>query len=180
MCSCICDKVGALLSCHSLCILQNMLNYGQPDQNFWMFSVKSWPSYGLRYVFFCFYLFSVLPLGYGLIQEEVEFALRSCCNRDPSILYQSSVRGESGLGARAAASSLLSTRGVLKSLEGVWGSVSVQVGGSGGGWIAVVNESRCQVFHEHDDNAHGAQKKLKKEGGGDMMEHKREKENGEI
>lgn len=44
----------------------------------------------------------------------MEFALRSCCNRDPSILYQSSVRGESGLGARAAASSLLSTRGVLK------------------------------------------------------------------
>lgn len=60
----------------------------------------------------------MLPLVYGLIQEEVEFALRSCCNRDPSILYQSSVRGESGLGARAAASSLLSTGGV-KSLEGV-------------------------------------------------------------
>lgn len=37
-------------------------------------------------------------------------------------------------------------QGVLKSLEGVWGSVLVQVGGSGGGWIAVVNESRCQVF----------------------------------
>lgn len=44
----------------------------------------------------------------------MEFALRSCCNRDPSILYQSSVRGEAGLGARAAASSLLSTGGVLK------------------------------------------------------------------
>lgn len=55
---------------------------------------------------------------YGLIQEEVEFALRSCCNRDPSILNQSSVRGESGLGARAAASTLLSTGGV-ESLEGV-------------------------------------------------------------
>lgn len=53
-----------------------------------------------------------------MIQEEVEFALRSCCNRDPSILYQSSVRGESGLGASAAASSLLSTtREVLR----VWG-----------------------------------------------------------
>lgn len=48
----------------------------------------------------------------------MEFALRSCCNRDPSILYQSSVRGESGLGARAAASSLLSTGGI-ESLEGV-------------------------------------------------------------
>lgn len=48
----------------------------------------------------------------------MEFALRSCCNRDPSILYQSSVRGESGLGASAAASSLLSTtREVLR----VWG-----------------------------------------------------------
>lgn len=58
-----------------------------------------------------FEISSVLPLAYGLIQEEVEFALRSCCNRDPSILYQSSVRGESGLGARAAASSLLSTGG---------------------------------------------------------------------
>lgn len=43
----------------------------------------------------------------------MEFALRSCCNRDPSILNQSSVRGESGLGARAAASILLST-GVLE------------------------------------------------------------------
>lgn len=70
--------------------------------------------YGLCY----FELLSVLPLVYGLIQEEVEFALRSCCNRDPSILNQSSVRGESGLGARAAASSLLSTGGV-ESLEGV-------------------------------------------------------------
>ena len=67
---------------------------------------------------FIFELLSVLPLVYGLIQEEVEFALRSCCNRDPSILYQSSVRGESGLGARAAVSSLLST-GVVESLEGV-------------------------------------------------------------
>lgn len=57
------------------------------------------------------YFRSVLPLAYGLIQEEVEFALRSCCNRDPSILYQSSVRGEAGLAARAAASSLLSTGG---------------------------------------------------------------------
>lgn len=48
----------------------------------------------------------------------MEFALRSCCSRDPSILYQSSVRGESGLGASAAASSLLSTtREVLR----VWG-----------------------------------------------------------
>lgn len=54
-----------------------------------------------------FVTFSLLPLSYGLIQEEVEFALRSCCNRDPSILYQSSVRGESGLGARAAASTVV-------------------------------------------------------------------------
>lgn len=82
----------------------------------------------------------VLPLVYGLIQEEVEFALRSCCNRDPSILYQSSVRGESGLGARAAASTLRS-KGDFESLEGVWGSVLVQVGGSGCGWIVIVNES---------------------------------------
>lgn len=63
--------------------------------------------YGVLY----FEILSALPLVYGLSQEEVEFALRSCCNRDPSILNQSSVRGESGLGARAAASSLLSTGG---------------------------------------------------------------------
>lgn len=75
----------------------------------------------------------------------MEFALRSCCNRDPSILYQSSVRGESGLGARAAASSLLSTRGVLKVWRECKGVFWCKVGGSGGGWIAVVNESRCQV-----------------------------------
>lgn len=74
--------------------------------------------YRLLCLFVCFSLLSVLPLVYGLIQEEVEFALRSCCNRDPSILYQSSVRGESGLGARAAASSFLSAGGV-ESLEGV-------------------------------------------------------------
>lgn len=77
----------------------------------------------LRARFFKFICSSVLPLVYGLIQEEVEFALRSCVNRDPSILYQSSVRGESGLGARAADSSLLSTKGVLevwRECEGVF------------------------------------------------------------
>lgn len=89
-----------------------MLCHGEPDQNFCVLWSKV--DYGLLY----FELLSVLPLVYGLIQEEVEFALRSCCNRDPSILYQSSVRGESGLGARAAASSLLSTGG-FESLEGV-------------------------------------------------------------
>lgn len=62
----------------------------------------------------------------------MEFALRSCCNRDPSILYQSSVRGEAGLGARAAASSLLSTGGYQK-FGGSLGECLVQVGGSGGG-----------------------------------------------
>lgn len=73
----------------------------------------------------------------------MEFALRSCCNSDPSILNQSSVRGESGLGARAAASKVVccQQRGVGSS-EGVWGSVSVQVGGSGGGRIAIVNDIR--------------------------------------
>lgn len=81
-----------------------MLHHGEPDQNFCRFSLN----YGLLD---CFNFLLVLPLVYGLIQDEVEFALRSCCNRDPSILYQSSVRGESGLGARAAASSLLSTGG---------------------------------------------------------------------
>lgn len=86
-----------------------MLVHGKPDQLFT-------GAFQLDYRLLAFV--SVLPLVYGLIQEEVEFALRSCCNRDPSILYQSSVRGESGLGARAAASSLLST-GVIESLEGV-------------------------------------------------------------
>lgn len=85
----------------------------------------------------------------------MEFALRSCCNRDPSILYQSSVRGESGLGARAAASSLLSTRGVLKvwrECKGVFwcrlAAVVVVVVG-----FAVVNEQKVLGFDEHSDNA---------------------------
>lgn len=75
----------------------------------------------------------------------MEFALRSCCNRDPSILNQSSVRGESGLGARAAVSKVVCCQqgGVLEVQRECGGSVLVQVGG---GWIAIVNDIRCQVF----------------------------------
>lgn len=56
-------------------------------------------------------------------------------------------------------------QGGVESLEGVWGSVSVQVGGSGGSWIAVVNE--VLGYHEHEDNGHGATKRE-----GIMVEHK--------
>lgn len=74
----------------------------------------------------------------------MEFALRSCCSRDPSILYQSSVRGESGLGARAAASEVVCCK--QEGRERGWGGVGslecfVGAGCDGGsGQIAVLNE----------------------------------------
>lgn len=104
------------------------------------------------------YFRSVLPLAYGLIQEEVEFALRSCCNRDPSILYQSSVRGEAGLGARAAASSLLSTWGYWK----FGGSVGEVFGAGWWQWWWLDCSSKwikVSGCHKNEDNAQGEKKR---------------------
>ena len=59
-----------------------------------------------------------LPLRvYGLIQEEAEFALRSCCSSDPSSLYHSSAREGSGAAARADASGVVGWE--------VWGVVGL-------------------------------------------------------
>lgn len=56
----------------------------------------------------------------------MEFALRSCCRRDPSSLYHSSAKGESGLAAKPAASSLAS-----KVALRVWEECKGEVFGAG-------------------------------------------------
>lgn len=56
----------------------------------------------------------------------------------------------------------------------------MQVGGSGGGWIAVVNESRCQVVMGMEIMHMGVKQKNKKQkkGGGVMVGAQRKRRGG--